>query len=101
MSKLEIKINHELTPEEARSRIQKFLPELKTQNSDRISDIEESWSGNTGNFKFKISGFKVNGNLVVGKSNVLIAGDIPVIALPFKKQIEEAIKTKVKELLKK
>lgn len=48
MPKLEIKVPHELTQSEALIRIQKFLPELKSQHSYRISDLEESWSGSTG-----------------------------------------------------
>jgi hypothetical protein len=99
MPKLEIKVPHELTQSEALIRIQKFLPDLKAQHSDRISDLEESWSGSTGQFKFKIKGFKVSGSLFVGVSDVLIKGDIPFLAAPFKGTIEETIKTKATELL--
>jgi hypothetical protein len=99
MPKLEIKVTHELTQSEALTRIKKFLPELKAQHSDQISDLEESWSSNTGNFIFKIKGFKVSGNLVVGESDVLIKGNIPLIALPFKNTIGETIRTQAKNLL--
>jgi len=101
MPKLEIKVTHELTQQEALVRIKKVLPELKVQHADRISNIEESWSGNTGNFKFKVSGFKVSGSLLVEDTYVLIKGEIPFLALPFKGQIEDIIKQKVGELLDK
>ena len=99
MPKLEIKIPHNLTQSEALSRIQKFLPELKAQHSDRISDLEESWNGTTGTFKFKISGFKVSGNLLLGASDVLITGDLPLLSVPFKGIIESTILEKVSEVL--
>ena len=75
MPKLEIKIPHNLTTTEALTRIQQFLPGLKAQHSDKISNLEETWSGNTGKFKFKISGFKVIGSVTLETNYVLINGD--------------------------
>jgi hypothetical protein len=39
--------------------------------------------------------------LVVGESEVLIKGDIPFLAAPFKRTIEETIRMHAEELLKK
>lgn len=99
MPKIEINIPHSLTKDEALNRIQQFLPQLKAQHSDKISDLEETWNGNTGEFNFKISGFKVSGTLEVGESDVVIKGDIPFAALLFKGTIEETIQAKAMELL--
>ncbi|MCX6159080.1 MAG: polyhydroxyalkanoic acid system family protein [Ignavibacteriae bacterium] len=101
MPKLEINIPHSLTKDEALTRIKTFLPQLKEQNSDKIKDLEESWNGNTGEFKFKISGFKVSGTLQVGENFVLINGELPFVALLFRSTIEETIRTKAMELLEK
>lgn len=92
MPKLELKIPHALSKQEALSRIQRVLPELVEQHSDKISDLKETWSGNTGTFKFKLSGFKVSGTVDVEDSVVIISGDIPFLALPFKSQIENTIR---------
>ena len=99
MPKIELNIPHNLHQREALTRIQNFLPKLKEQHSDRIKDLEESWNGNTGEFKFKISGFKVSGTLQVKESAVIIKGEIPFLASPFKGQIESTIKQQAKELL--
>ena len=101
MPKIELNIPHNLHQREALTRIQNFLPELKAQHSDRIKDLEESWSGNKGQFRFKISGFKVSGTLQVEDSAVLIKGEIPFAALLFKGQIENSIREKALELLEK
>lgn len=101
MPKLELNISHELSQSEALNRIQDFLPQLKNQHSDRIKDLEESWSGSKGQFRFKISGFKVSGTLLVEESAVVIKGEIPFLASPFKGQIESTIKQQAKELLEK
>jgi hypothetical protein len=47
-----------------------------------------------------VSGFRIPGSLDVGESVVLIKGDLPFLALPFKGQIEETIKQTAEELLK-
>ena len=99
MPKIELNIPHSLTKDEALTRIQTILPQLKEQHSDKIKDLDESWINNTGEFKFKISGFKVSGTLQVGENFVLINGEIPFAALLFKGQIENSIKEKAMELL--
>ena len=99
MPKLELNIPHSLTKEEALTRIQNFLPQLKEQHSDRIKDLQEKWNGTTGEFKFIISGFKVSGTLQVGEDFVLITGDLPFAALLFWGQIENTIREKAMELL--
>ena len=101
MPKLELTIPHNLTQSEALARIQKVLPELKAQHSDRISDLEESWSGYTGTFKLKISGFKISGTLTVGVTTVQITGDLPLLAMPFRGQIENTIRKQAEIVLKK
>lgn len=68
MPKIELHISHELCQSEALNRIQQILPQLKAQHSDKIKDLEESWSGSKGQFRFKISGFKVSGTLQVEES---------------------------------
>jgi len=100
MPKLEISIPHNLPKTEALERIKNFLPKLKEQHADRISDLEEFWSDNSGQFKFKISGSKISGKLIVDESVVLLKGDIPFVALPLKSKIESTIREKAEELLK-
>lgn len=99
MPKIELNIPHKLTQSEALTRIQTFLPQLKAQHSDKIKDLEESWNGSTGEFSFKILGFKVSGTLQVGEDFVLIKGELPFAALLFKGQIEETIKEEAIKLL--
>ncbi|MFA5010551.1 MAG: polyhydroxyalkanoic acid system family protein [Ignavibacteria bacterium] len=83
----------------ALTRIQNNLPKLKEQHSDGVKDLQESWNGNTGEFKFKISGFKISGTLQVDDKFVLINGEIPFAVLLFKGTIEETIRAKAEELL--
>lgn len=99
MPKIEIEIKHELNQGEALERIKHFIPKLKAQQADKISDVEENWSENKGYFKFKAMGFKVSGILTVESTRIDIDGEIPFLAIPFKKQIEDTIKQQARQLL--
>jgi hypothetical protein len=101
MPKLEIKIPHSLSQAEALSRIKNFLPEFKAQHADRISDLEESWNGNTNTFRFNVSGFDISGTLDVESDFILIKGNIPLLASMFSSTIESTIREKAEALLSK
>ncbi|HEY5533905.1 MAG TPA: hypothetical protein VIL99_03035 [Ignavibacteria bacterium] len=44
--------------------------------------------------EYSVSCFKVSGSLAASESEVLIKGDIPFLALPFRGQIESTIREK-------
>ena len=100
MPTLSLKVSHALTQQEALTRIQRFLPQLKSQHFDKIYDLEETWSGNTGSFKFKLSGFKVSGTVVVEEYVVIITWDLPFLTIPFKSLTEDTIWQQVEAILK-
>jgi len=100
MPNLKILIPHTLSQTEALTRIQTFLPRLKSQHDDKINDFTETWSGNTCAFSFTASGFKVSGTLTVKESEVAIIGNIPLLAMAFKSKIEAIIRAQAEELLR-
>jgi hypothetical protein len=51
--------------------------------------------------EYSVSCFKVSGSLLVENNYVLIKGNTPFLAAPFKNTIEETIRMHVGELLKK
>ena len=65
MGKIEISIPHQLPQVEALNRIKKLLSEVKVKFADKVSDAQESWSGNLGKFSFSAMGAKVSGFLTV------------------------------------
>lgn len=99
MPKLEIVVSHTLPPNEATKRVQTLLGEVKTQFSDKISDLREHWNGNTGTFSFKAMGFAVSGTLTVRQREVQLVGDLPFAALIFKKKIETTIRDEAERKL--
>ena len=100
MAKLLLEIQHNLSKDIALERIKTILPTLQTQYSDLISELEEKWSGYTNKFKFRIKGFKVSGIVTFQDKAILLDGDLPFFALPFKDQIEQTILAEANKILK-
>ncbi len=99
MPKMDVRVPHQLTQEEAASRIRNLIGELKQKFGGRIHNLQETWSGSGGTFSFETMGFNLSGTLSVGASEVRIEGSLPLAALPFRGMVEEAILEKAKNLL--
>lgn len=99
MAKLNVDIQHNLSQEEALKRIKNLLPDLQKRFENDISDVSETWTENVGTFSFKAKKFPVSGTLTVTEKEVQLRGEIPLLLVARKKQIEETIQQKGKELL--
>ncbi|MCX6204945.1 MAG: polyhydroxyalkanoic acid system family protein [Bacteroidetes bacterium] len=99
MPSIEMIIPHNLSKEEALKRIQGLLEKVKSEFSDSIKDLKESWQGNTGKFSFFVKGFSVSGTLTVENSLIELNGQIPFAAAFFKGKIKSTIEKEARELL--
>ena len=99
MPLLKMSIPHKLSQPEALQRIQALLPEMKSEFADKISDLHEKWTGNTGSFSFTVMGFAVSGILTVTESSVDLDGNLPFAATFFKGKIKSVIEEKAKQIL--
>jgi membrane protein YqaA with SNARE-associated domain len=100
MANFEMSVPHHLTQEEALRRIQNLLADTKKEHSDKISNLQENWNGNTGEFSLTIMGFSISGELIVTASTVDIAATLPFAASLFKGKIQELIAERAEKLLK-
>jgi hypothetical protein len=92
-------VPHRLTQEEALGRIQRMLGEMKQQYGNQVTDLNETWNGNTGEFSMTAMGMKISGNVAVEPGEVKLNGNIPFAAVPFKGQIEKLIREQATQLL--
>ncbi|MFT3824203.1 MAG: polyhydroxyalkanoic acid system family protein [Chitinophagaceae bacterium] len=99
MAKLSLNIPHQLPQEEALTRIKGLLNNLKEEQKDKISEVNEQWDGGNGQFSFKAMGFDLAGDITVNDNNVEINSDLPFMVSFFKGQIADLITNKAKELL--
>jgi hypothetical protein len=99
MPKIKLSVPHQLGQDEAKSRVSKLIAETRGQFGDRVTDLEEVWTGNIDAFRFRAMGFAVDGQLEVQPAGVRIDINLPWAALPFKGRVESEILKHTRELL--
>lgn len=99
MSNLDVTIPHNLSQEEALTRIKNMFTQMKEEHGDKISDLKEEWNGYVGNFSFTAQGFDIAGTLTVNPSNVELKGKIPFALSLFKGAITKTIEQQATKLL--
>lgn len=77
-----------------------MLGDVKRDHADKISDLEETWNGNEGSFRFTARGFPVSGAIAVHKDSVHLDGNLPFAVSLFKDAISKMIREKATDLLK-
>jgi hypothetical protein len=92
MPGMEIHIAHWLPRDEALKRIKTLLGTLRATHGDQIKDPTETWEGYSADFSFNIRGVSATGTMTVWPREIVIKGSIPIVALPFKRKIEAAIR---------
>ncbi len=99
MPSLKLNVPHQLSQEEALSRIKNLLTKVKQEQQDKISNLKEEWKDDTGNFEFTAMGFDLSGAIKVQPSHIEIDANVPFAVTLFKGKIQEMIDKKAKELL--
>ena len=99
MASLNMDIPHQLPQEEALERIKKLLVKLQEEQKDKISNVQEEWTGDTGNFQFTASGFDLAGQIKVLPDSITIDSKLPFALTFFKGMIKDMIEKKTTELL--
>lgn len=92
MPKFNLEIPHELTAEEAKSRLERFAESMESKFGDKASDVRQSWNDNTLSFGFKTFGIKITGEMESLDKQLLVRGELPLTAMMFKGKIESEMK---------
>ena len=83
-----------LPEDQARARVEKCLNGLKEKYAGRISDVRIDWHGNRAAVSFillKPFPLRIAADLTVKPDEVACGGHLPIIAWPFRAQIEALI----------
>ena len=94
-----VNIPHELSRTEAESRVKNLISNVKSQFGDRVQNIEEEWHGDTGRFKFSMSGHPVSGTIKLLQTAVQVDLVLPFIATLFKGKIKSVIEEEGAKIL--
>ncbi len=99
MPKFKVSVPHSLSPSEASDRIRQ-QSEAARSSTPEVSNVEEKWDEN-GNlyFSFSAMGFTIKGEMLSQSEEVLVNGEIPFAALPFRGMIEQQIAKRIGDAL--
>lgn len=99
MPSIKFSVPHKLGAVEAKRRIANLIGQTRTQFGDKVTDVNERWIADRGEFSFKAMGFPISGVLEVKSDAVDGELNLPFAALPFKSRIEAELSGKARELL--
>lgn len=94
-----INIPHNLPDNIAKARISGLLDRVKSNYSDTISNLTETWNGNENRFSFTAKGFKISGRMQLKESLVALDLKLPLAALIMKGKIKSIIENEAKRVL--
>ena len=99
MPKFGVRVPHNLTKDEARSRLERFIEMLEAKFANQVSDLQQSWDGDTLKFHFKTYGIPLDGGITVAEKELNMAGDLPFAAMMFKGKIEEGFREQLSKAI--
>lgn len=90
---ISISIPHRLTQEEARTRLQSGVADLRTKFAGNVTSVQETWTGNRMDFRLSAMGQAITGRVDVQAEAVKIDIDLPwliaTLAEKFRPKIEQ------------
>jgi putative polyhydroxyalkanoate system protein len=99
MPKFGVRVPHNLTKDEARSRLERFVEMIEQKYADKVSELTQSWEGDTLKFHFKSYGIPLDGGITVADNELNLAGDLPFAAMMFKGKIESEIRESLERIV--
>ena len=88
-----ITIPHKLTQDQARTRLQSGIIDLKGKYGDKVANMQEDWNGNNMAFRLSAMGQAITGRVDVQPDAVKLDVDLPwmlaMLAGKFKPQVEQ------------
>ncbi|HEX3601210.1 MAG TPA: polyhydroxyalkanoic acid system family protein [Lacipirellulaceae bacterium] len=99
MPKFGVRVPHNLTKDEARSRLERFIEMLEAKFANQVGDLQQSWDGDTLKFHFKTYGIPLDGGITVADNELNLAGEMPFAAMMFKGKIESEIREQLEKLV--
>ena len=100
MPKIHLEISHPLSAADAKAKLQRFVESLEARFQDNVSDLAQSWNGDSLGFGFKTFGIKIAGKIDVADNHITVDGDLPLTAIMFKGKIESEMRQQLERLLK-
>jgi len=101
MPSLQVEINHQLTKDQAKERLKKFVNEIFNKYKHDISELKINWVDDKNEFSFLKAGMKISGSLTIHPNLIIVKSQIPFAFYFMKSQIIKIIKQYGIEVLRK
>jgi len=80
-----------LNKDEALTKLKAALADAIGKYSDKVTDIQETWDDNVGNFSFSSYGFTIKVKAIVEDYLVTVEGKIPWLLASYTEKIEKIL----------
>lgn len=100
MPSFNVNVPHEIERAQAVTKLKSFMVDAKENSPVELKDVEETWD-EAGNLQFAFSamGFRIAGQMLTEGQQVVVSGDLPFAALPFRGALETQIESKIREAI--
>jgi hypothetical protein len=95
MPKFGVRVPHQ----EARSRLERFAERLQQKFEGQVSDLQQSWEGDTLRFQFKTYGIQLKGTIAASDKDLNLDGELPFSAMMFRGKIENGIREQLERIV--
>lgn len=99
MPQLSLSVPHALEVPEAVARLRTHAESIRAAYQSHVTDLVETWNGDSMACQFRVMGQKVAGVLMVLPGEVRIALDLPMLAMMFRGAIEARAREEIAKLL--
>ncbi len=94
-----IQIEHTLSKEEAKRRIEQLIEQYQSAYKDQVQDLTVEWKDDKAHIRLSARGYSSAGNLEVMESVVLLDFYVPFLLQVFSKKIKSTIQQTIEESL--
>lgn len=99
MPRLSFSVPHALGVPEAVLRLRTRADSIRAAYQSQVTDLVESWDGDSMSCRFRVLGQAVEGALTVVPGEVRIVMDLPLVAMMFRAAIEARAREEIANLL--
>src|SRR4051794_37747866 len=96
-----VNIPHRLTQDEARTRLQNGIADLRTQHAGKIANVQDTWTGNHMDLKLGAMGQTTTGRIDVEQHSVCVEVDLPWLLAMLADRIKPQIEQEGRKMLEK
>ena len=100
MAKFSIDVPHEQDRDAVVGKLRAYLKSAMEDAPAAVSEVEETWDdeGNL-DFAFSAMGFRVAGKVVTDNEKIIVGGNLPFAAMPFRGALESQIKERLQQAI--